>query len=110
GAIAWELVGRCVEVVQKAVLIVCVGGTLGAMPALCVEGIHLVGAAVGDLVPAQLRVQEGNLKLAAYPPGLPARGAVTIALVAHISQLAWVLVGSLVLLISRAKPPAPATP
>ncbi len=110
GAIAWELAGRCVEVVQKAVLIVCVGGALGVMPALCVEGIHLVGAAVGDLVPAQLGVQEGNFKLAAHALGLPAGGAVTIALVAHISQLAWVLVGSLVLLISRARPPAPATP
>jgi len=110
GAIAWELAGRCVEVVQKAVLVVCVGGALGVMPALCVEGIHLVGAAVGDLVPAQLGVQEGNFTLAAYALGLPAGGPVAIALLAHVSQLAWVLVGSLVPLIWRAEPPAPATP
>jgi hypothetical protein len=110
GAIAWELAGRCVEVVQKAVLIACIGGVVGVSPALCVEGLHLVGAAIGDLVPAQLGVQEGNFTLASAALGLPAGGAVVIALLAHVSQLAWVLVGTIVPLVWRAEPPAPATP
>ncbi|HEX7702660.1 MAG TPA: lysylphosphatidylglycerol synthase domain-containing protein [Kofleriaceae bacterium] len=103
-AIAWELTGRCVQVVQNAVLIVSVGGALRVGSALCSEGIHLVGAAVGDLVPGQLGVQEGNFTIAAPALGLSAAGAVSIALLAHLTQLVWVLVGSLVTLIWRPKP------
>ena len=100
-AIAWEVGGRCFQVVQNAVLIACVGGAVGLVSSLSSEGIHLVGAAVGDLVPAQLGVQEGNFTLSAHALGLSGAGAVAIALLAHLSQLAWVLVGSLVPLIWR---------
>ncbi len=102
-AIGWELAGRAVEVAQKAVLIAAIGGVVGIIPALTVEGIHLLGAAIGDLVPAQLGVQEGNFTLASSLIGLPASGAVSIALLAHLSQLAWVLVGSLLPLVWRVR-------
>lgn len=103
-AIAWELLGRSIEVVEKAVLILCVGGALGFIPAVCVEGVHLLGAAVGDLIPAQLGVQEGNFTLAAHALGLTAADAVSIALLAHLSQLVWIVVGSVVPLVWRRKP------
>lgn len=103
-AIAWELSGRVVQVGQHALLIACVGGVVGIVPALCAEGIHLVGAAVGDLVPAQLGATEGNFTLAAGALGLTRASAVSIALIAHLAQLVWVVVGSLVPLVWR--PPA----
>lgn len=100
-AIAWELAGRTVQVVQQLVLLACVGGALGLRAALCAEGIHLVGAAVGDLVPAQLGATEGNFTLAAGALGLSAASAVSIALLAHVAQLAWVAVGALAPLFGR---------
>jgi hypothetical protein len=101
-ALAWELGGRVVQLVQNGVLVACVGGAVGLREAACSQGIHLVGAAVGDLIPAQLGATEGNYTLAASALGLTAAAAVSIALVAHLAQLFWVGVGSLVPLLWRA--------
>jgi hypothetical protein len=107
-AMAWEFAGRLCQVAQNAVLLACVGGAPGLGSALTSEGIHLVGAAVGDLIPGQLGVTEGHYTLAASALGLPVAGAVAIALLAHFSQLTFVLAGSLV---SAAWPvPAPPVP
>ena len=95
-AIAWELAGRVVQVFQHGLLLYCVSGVFGVQLALTAEGVHLVGAAVGDLIPAQLGAIEGNFTLAASALGLTAAKAVSIALIAHLAQLAWVIVGSLV--------------
>jgi hypothetical protein len=100
-AVAWELAGRCVEVAQKSVLILAVGGGLAFARVLSLEGVHLLGAAVGDLVPSQIGVQEGNLVAASHALGLTSASAVSIALLAHLSQLTWVLVGSIVAMIWR---------
>ena len=102
-AIGWEFAGRLVQLAQNAVLVACVGGVVGLRPALCSEGIHLVGAAVGDLIPAQLGATEGNYTLAASALGLTAAAAVSIALLAHLAQLFWVGVGTLGPLVWRAK-------
>jgi hypothetical protein len=101
--IGWELAGRVLQVMQNAVLIVAVGGALGLRGALVSEGILLVGAAVGDLVPAQLGAIEANFTLSARALALPASAAVSIALLAHLVQLTWVVVGSLVPLLWPAR-------
>jgi hypothetical protein len=101
-AIAWELLGRVVQVAQNAVLIASLGaGAVGIGLAFCAEGIHLVGAAVGDLIPAQLGATEGNFRLAGSALGLSRASAVSVAVVAHLAQLVWVSVGALVLLLWR---------
>ncbi|HEY3804237.1 MAG TPA: lysylphosphatidylglycerol synthase domain-containing protein [Kofleriaceae bacterium] len=101
-AIAWELLGRVVQVAQNAVLIACLGtGAVSLGLAFCAEGIHLVGAAVGDLIPAQLGATEGNFRLAGSALGLSHASAVSIAVIAHLAQLVWVSVGALVLLLWR---------
>jgi hypothetical protein len=100
-AIAWEFGGRLVQLAQNAVLVACVGGVVGLPQALTSQGIHLVGAAVGDLIPAQLGATEGNYTLAANALGLTAAAAVSIALLAHLAQLFWVGVGTLVPLVWR---------
>lgn len=106
-AIAWETAARAVQVVQNGILIVCVGGVLGLVPALCAEGVHLVGAAVGDLIPAQLGATEGNFALAADALHISSASAVSVALLAHLAQLVWVLVGACVPLVWRARVATP---
>jgi hypothetical protein len=96
-AIVWELTGRLVQVVQYGVLIAGVGGAFGVGSALCAEGIYLVGAAAGAVIPAQLGATEGTFTLAARALGLSPASAVSIALLAHVAQLACIAVGSLLL-------------
>ena len=104
-AIGWELCGRLIQVLQNGILVAAVGGAIGILPAFSSEGIHLVGASVGDLIPAQLGVMEGNFTLAAHALGLAAAAAVSIALLAHLTQLVWVVIGSLVPIAWRARKP-----
>ncbi len=108
-AIAWETLGRCTQLVQNAVLVMCVGGGLGVVNALTSEGIHLVAAMVGYVVPANLGATEGNYTLAADSLGLSTASSVSIALLAHLAQLVWVVVG-LVLFLVRPNPVPVAVP
>jgi hypothetical protein len=99
-AIAWETLGRVTQVVQNGVLVACVGGGLGVVQALTSEGIHLVAAMVGYVVPANLGATEGNYTLAAGALHLSTASAVSIALLAHMAQVVWVTVG-VVLFVTR---------
>jgi len=98
-AIGWEVAGRCVQVVQHGLLLYCISGVFGLGPSLSAEGIHLVGAAIGDLIPAQIGAIEGNFTLAASALSLSAASAVSIALIVHLAQLTWVIVGLVVPLV-----------
>jgi hypothetical protein len=103
-AIAWELAGRVAQVAQHGVLLAAVGRVVGIGVAFCAEGIHLVGAAVGDLIPAQLGATEGHFRLAARALDLSYANAVSIAILAHLAQLVWVCIGVLVPLLWRPAP------
>jgi hypothetical protein len=96
GSLGWELLSRAAQVTQNGILVAAVGGAVGLAPALCAEGIHLVGATVGDLIPQQLGATDVNFNLSASALGLSPGDAVAIALLAHLSQLIWVAVGALV--------------
>jgi hypothetical protein len=98
-AIGWECLSRACQVAQNAILVVAVGGALGLGPALASEGIHLVGTAVGELVPAQIGFIEASYTFCARALGLAPSAAVAIGMLQHLSQLCWVLVGSLVPLV-----------
>jgi hypothetical protein len=87
-AIALTSVGRGVQTVQYAVILWAVGGQLGLQPGLITQGVHLVGAGLGDFVPNAVGITEGAYRLFATPLGLgdtPER-AVAIALVARLAQ------------------------
>ncbi len=87
-AIAICFVGRLLQMVQYAIILHAVGGTLTWSSGFVTQGIHLVGAAVGDMVPNQVGVNEGAYRVFAEALGLghdPAR-AVSIALVARLAQ------------------------
>lgn len=117
GAVAWETAGRVFQVVQCGVLLACVGGVPSVSNSLVSEGTLLVGGAIGDLVPAQLGATEGYYGLSASALGITAANAVAIALLAHLAQLLWVVVGTVVSVVwpaqvvsagSAAAAPAPA--
>jgi hypothetical protein len=87
-AIALCFLGRFIQMIQYAVILHAVGGKLTLTSGLVTQGIHLVGAALGDMVPNQVGFNEGAYRLFAEALGLasdPAR-AVSIALVARLGQ------------------------
>lgn len=87
-AILWCSLGRVLQAVQYGVILLAVGGTLTVTSAFVSQGIHLVGAGLGDMVPNQVGITEGAYRLFADTLGLgdePAR-AIGIALVARICQ------------------------
>ena len=89
GPLLWECGGRMIQVIQYGVLVLAAGGALGLLPALCAEGLHLIGAAVGDLIPAQLGATEAGFALWARVLSLTPSDAVSIALLAHLARLIW---------------------
>jgi hypothetical protein len=87
-AIAICFLGRCIQMVQYAIILHAVGGKLSPTSGLVTQGIHLVGAALGDMVPNQVGFNEGAYRLFAEALGLahdPAR-AVSIALIGRLGQ------------------------
>jgi hypothetical protein len=91
------LVGRIVQTVQCAVLLHAVGSAVTPMRAAAAQGIRLVGAAVGDVIPNQLGVTEGAYL--AFSRGLGMAEApertVAIPLLIHVVQLVVAAVSAL---------------
>ena len=88
GAIAICFAGRLLQMVQYALILFAVGGSLNWSSGFVTQGIHLVGAALGDMVPNQVGFNEGAYRVFAEALGLghdPAR-AVSIALVGRLAQ------------------------
>jgi len=113
-AIAAAFAGRLLQVGQLGVLFFGIAGHVDPLRAFAVEGVHLVGATLGDLIPAQLGASDATFSFSAGALGLPAGGALTIALLAHATQAVWCAAGALApLLIVWRKPSAaqlPASP
>ncbi|MDQ3031740.1 MAG: flippase-like domain-containing protein [Myxococcota bacterium] len=87
-AIVATTIGRSFQALQYGLILLAVGGTLTLTSALVAQGIHLVGAGMGDLVPNQVGITEGAYTL--FAPALGLEGqiakAIGIALVARICQ------------------------
>ena len=81
------LVGRVIEATQYGVVLHSIGGRATPATALTAQGIHLVGAAAGDLVPNQMGITEGAYRLFTQTLGLGDARALSIALVVRIVQL-----------------------
>ena len=96
--LASALANRALLGIEVALFVYAVGARGSALPAAV--GVHLVGAAIGDAVPAQLGATDGSMAFAAEPLGLTMASAVAASLAFHAVQLGWVLVGSLVVLVS----------
>ncbi len=107
-AVAWPVVGRLFQTVQYGIALHAVGGHATAATAFATQGAHLVGAALGGVVPGQVGVAEGTYQAFATTLGLgaePAR-ALTIALVARVAQfaLAFACIATAALVQADGKP------
>ncbi|UJR81009.1 flippase-like domain-containing protein [Sandaracinus amylolyticus] len=87
-AIVATAIGRAFQTLQYGLILLAVGGSLTIVSALVSQGIHLVGAGMGDMVPNQVGITEGAYRLFAPALGLEheAARAIGIALVARICQ------------------------
>jgi hypothetical protein len=86
-------VGRAVQAVQYGVVLHAVGGVTTLVHSLTAQGITLIGATAGDVVPNQVGATEGAFTIFAAALDLgdaPAR-AVAIALVVRAAQLTLAL-------------------
>src|SRR5690606_28024062 len=87
-----------------AVLAAAVGIDPTVLGALAFQGVSLVIAALGVMIPGQLGASEGGFTFAADTLGTTEARALSVALLAHAVQLLLIVVGSLVLSLWR--PPA----
>lgn len=102
-AMAVFCLARTAQVVEFGVVLRAVGGVPGAVNALLAHGIHLVGTAVGDLLPNQMGVVDGAFRAFASDVGFgdaPAR-ALSIAFLVHVVQLVVASAGILIAALSR---------
>lgn len=107
-AFLFSTLGRVFQTVQYGLILVAVGGTLGVSSALVAQGIHLVGAGAGDLVPNQAGITEGAYWMFSEALGFasdPAK-AVGIALVARFCQYLLAAVGLVTWGLVRADAPS----
>lgn len=93
GAFAAQLVGRCLLSLEVVLLARAVEVPRGLAGALLTLGVHFVGQAAGDLLPAQLGTIDGAWAMAAEPLGAPSASLVAAALVFHATQLSWAGIG-----------------
>ena len=113
----WQAAGLCslsrtAQVVQYAVILRAVGGIPTVRSTLIAHGIHLVGTTLGDVLPNGLGVVDGAYRTFAANVGFgdsPAR-ALSIAFVAHLSQLMVATASLLVLALSRRSAPGGSAP
>jgi hypothetical protein len=91
--IAAMMLGRLLQTGEYAVLAHGVGLEVSAPAAFAVQGLNLVAAAVGVLVPGQLGSAEAIFALAADALGTTPAMAVSIALLAHTVSLGFASIG-----------------
>jgi uncharacterized membrane protein YbhN (UPF0104 family) len=102
--------GMGCQVLQMRVLAGAVGATATMAGAFAAQGVHLVTASLAQFVPGQLGAREAAFALAAQTLGTTPARAATMAIVAHLSQLALASIGFVTLLAwrRRARPHPPA--
>ena len=91
----WSVAGRALQTFQLGLAVLATGGSLTLRSAVTSQGIHLVGASGGDLLPNQVGAMEAAYRYFADPLGFasePAR-ALSIAVVLHGVQVSLALCG-----------------
>jgi hypothetical protein len=89
---------RCLQAAEYAVAARAVGIDVTFLRALAAQGVNLVAAAVGVIVPGGLGTTDGAFTLAAGMLGTTAAAATSLALLIRCMQVIWLLVGSLIVL------------
>lgn len=87
-AIFCTSLGRMIQALQYGIILLSIGGTLTVSSAFIAQGIHLVGAGLGEMVPNAVGITETAYRVFAPTLGFEhdfAR-AIAIALVARLTQ------------------------
>lgn len=87
-AVFAQLLGRSLQATQLVMLSVALGATPSIANAAIMQAVYLVGAASGELVPAQLGTTDAAFVLAAPALGLTQVSAFSASLMLHAVQLA----------------------
>jgi hypothetical protein len=93
--------GRVIQACQYAVVLGAVGGAVTPRGALIVQGVHIVGATIGDAVPNQLGITDAAYRVFANALDLEPARAVSIALAIRVAQLGLAAVAWFVALATR---------
>jgi hypothetical protein len=67
---------------------------VSAAGALSANGVGLVGASLGDLVPGQLGATDATFAVSAGTVGLTRESAISVALVIHLVQMTWLSIAA----------------
>jgi len=111
-SVAFCFAARLAQIAQYAALLAAVGATVTLGGSLVAFGVHLAGAAFGDLVPNQIGIMEGAYQIFADAIGMaddPAR-AVSIALLSRVSQIVIASTSMFVMAFSKAGTAPSTTP
>lgn len=104
GPILAFVAGRGIQAVQIGILATAVGAHLTPSRILIAQGVNMLGASAGDLVPANLGATDGAFALMAGTLGASVPAAVTIAMVLHVVTVGWSIVGFSTLALRGAAP------
>ncbi len=99
--LATMVLNRFLGGLQVALLAYALGIADALAEPLLVVGTYLVGAAAGDLVPAQIGATDGVLAYAATSLGAGIAATVALTLMVHAVQLAWAAAGAVAALLLR---------
>lgn len=92
-------VSRVLQLAEYALALVAITGRAGFARSLSTFGVAMVGGSLGDSIPAQIGVSDASFAAAAQGLGISAEDALAIALLAHMVQLAWIVLGLLTPLV-----------
>jgi hypothetical protein len=95
------IAGRVVLIFQLGVAAYAVGIHANLLRAMAVEGVYLLAATVGVLIPAGLGTTDGALTLASHLLDTAAARATSLALLVRCVQIVWVAIALLVAPVHR---------
>lgn len=99
--VAWCVLGRTVQWAQFGVFVAAIGGTVSVVSASLAQGIHLIGASVGDLIPNQAATLEGAYAAFAEAVHLSADRALALPLLHRVELITLALLCLVVSTIMR---------
>jgi uncharacterized membrane protein YbhN (UPF0104 family) len=92
-ALAWLVMGRLLQVLLIAVLARSVGAAFSLAGPFVAQAVLLMGASVADVVPGQIGAFEAAFALFSGAIGMSKANAVAVALLIHVVQALWTVVG-----------------
>ncbi len=93
-ALGAAALGKALQLGVLGVLAWAAGAAPRLRDTLLVGGVHLLGAAAGDMVPGQIGATDATFAIAAEPLGIDLAHALAIPLMMHAVQLTWAVVGA----------------